>query len=103
MAAKRPSPELLDDTLHLSLHELCVDCQVHGEFVIELVEFGVLHPRRGRSPREWQFSGNDLVRLKRALRLRRDLDVNLPGVALSLDLLDELRELRRAVAELRRD
>jgi len=103
MANRQESGEIIDEFMRLSLHELCCDCQVHAEFVIELVEFGILEPRSGRAPREWQFAGNDLVRLKKALRLRRDLDVNLPGIALSLDLLEELQELRRLAATLQKD
>ncbi|HRP35895.1 MAG TPA: chaperone modulator CbpM, partial [Gammaproteobacteria bacterium] len=30
-----------------------------------------------------------------AMRLHHDLDVNLPGVALALDLLEEIERLRR--------
>jgi len=40
--------------------------------------------------------------VKKAERLRRDLEVNLPGVALSLDLIEEVRDLRRQVEELQR-
>lgn len=95
--------EMMDEFMRLTLHELCHDCQVNAEYVIELVEFGVIQPQAGRAPREWIFAGEDLVRLKKAERLRRDLDMNLPGVALSLELLEEVRELRRVVNELRRD
>lgn len=93
----------MDEFLQLTLQELCRDCQVNAEYVIELVEFGIVEPRQGRTPPEWVFAGNDLVRVKKAERLTRDLDVNLPGVALSLDLIDELRDLRRQVEELQRN
>ncbi|MFE8070202.1 chaperone modulator CbpM [Marinobacteraceae bacterium S3BR75-40.1] len=88
--------EILDDEVRLSLAELCRNCDVHAEYVIELVEYGVLHPR-GHEPRSWEFAGRDLMRIKKALRLRRDLDINLPGLALSMELLDEIDELRRAL------
>ncbi|MGM0450184.1 MAG: chaperone modulator CbpM [Pseudomonadota bacterium] len=103
MSRKTPQTEMMDDLMRLTLHDLCHDCQVHAEYVIELVEFGVVQPREGRSPREWVFAGEDLVRVKKAERLRRDLEVNLPGVALSLDLLEELHRLRRRVDDLERD
>ncbi len=103
MGERSYQAEMMDEFMQLTLRELCNDCQVNAEYVIELVEFGVLQPRSGRAPREWVFAGEDLVRLKKAERLRRDLDVNLPGVALSLDLLEEVRELRRLVDEMRRD
>ena len=38
-----------------------------------------------------------LARLKCALRLHRDLEINLPGLAVSLDLLDEVQRLRQQV------
>ena len=43
---------------------------------------------------EWHFSGAALRRVRRALRLERDLELNLAGVALALDLMDELEQLR---------
>ena len=93
--------EILDDDLRLTLRELSVQGGTHAEFVMELVEYGVLRPE-GRQPREWRFPGSDLVLLKRALRLRQDFDLNLSGLALTLELLEEIRGLRREVAELRR-
>lgn len=94
--------ELVDDDLQLTLRELCQDCGVHAETVMELVEHGVLEPR-GRSPGEWQFVGRDLLRIKRALRLQRDLAINLAGIALSLDLLDEIKYLQRKLQHARQE
>ncbi len=91
--------ELLDENLEITLRELCRACDTHAEFVMELVEYGVLSPR-GRAPGEWRFPGTDLVRIKRAIRLRRDFDLNLSGLALSLELLEEVQYLRRLLAEL---
>lgn len=92
--------ELIDDSLQLSLRDLCHDCGVHAETVIKMVEHGVLQPR-GRSPGQWQFIGRDLIRIKRAMRLQRDLAVNMAGVALSLDLLDEIDALQRRLQHAR--
>jgi chaperone modulatory protein CbpM len=36
-----------------------------------------------------------LRRARTALRLQRDLEINLPGVALALELMEELERLRR--------
>lgn len=86
--------EVVDDSLQLSLRDICANCGVHAETVIKLVEHGVLQPR-GSSPGQWEFAGQDLLRTKRAMRLQRDLAVNLAGAALTLDLLDEIESLRR--------
>lgn len=88
-------PELLDETLDLSLREVCLACGVHAEYVLELVAEGVIQPAADRSARAWRFDGIAVTRIQRALRLEQDLGVNLPGIALVLDLLDELERQRR--------
>jgi len=84
---------LLDESVELSLGEVCCACDVRAEFVIELVEVSVIEPR-GREPDQWRFAGQAIARIERALNLQRDLDINLPGVALALELLDEVDALR---------
>ncbi|MDT3678258.1 MAG: chaperone modulator CbpM [Burkholderiaceae bacterium] len=43
---------------------------------------------------QWRFSGSALRRARLATSLSRDLEVNPPGVALALDLIDEIDALR---------
>ncbi len=103
MSEKRlvPIAEFLDETIELTLSDLVQRCEVETHIVIEMVEEGVLEPA-GRRPEEWLFRGADLIRLHRALRLQQDLDVNLPGIALAMDLLEELDELRSRIRRLER-
>ena len=84
---------VLDERAVLTLGELCAACGTHAEVVIELVEEGIIEPVR-RDEANLYFHGYALVRARRAIRLVRDLRVNLPGAALVLDLLDELDALR---------
>ncbi len=84
---------LLDETIEISLGDICRICEVHAEEIIEMVNEGVLTPR-GQAPETWRFSGTALHRARRALRLQRDLQVNLAGAALALDLMEELEGLR---------
>ena len=93
--------ELLDENVELSLNDLARRSAVHIEIIIELVQEGVLEPR-GKAPEQWRFSGPDLIRLHRALNLQHDLELNLPGIALAMDLLDELDELRAKIERLER-
>lgn len=77
----------------ITLEELAGFCTVERSWVVELVEQGVLEPvtaERG----EWFFSAATLGRVQTAARLRQDLDLNAAGVALALDLLDEVELLR---------
>jgi chaperone modulatory protein CbpM len=85
---------LLDEQVRLNLRELCGACGIHAELVIEMVSEGIAEPS-GSSPVNWLFNGPALKRVQRALRLQRDLGLNLAGAALALDLLEELEELRR--------
>lgn len=86
------SGELLQDYC-LTLHQLCHSAAVEPEFVLELVEYEVLEPQGERAV-NWHFQAQDLARLQRARRLMRDFELNLPGLALVMQLLDEVCELR---------
>ena len=80
-----------EDTL--TLGQLCRACGVHADWIISLVEESIIEPQ-GEDIRLWRFSGASLVRARSALRLQRDLGVNLAGIALALDLIEELESLR---------
>lgn len=84
---------ILEDETGLSLQDLCLACTAHSLEIVELVHEGVLQPG-GAAESDWQFTGVHVHRAQRALRLQRDLGVNLPGVALVLELMDELETLR---------
>lgn len=84
---------LLDEHSELSLTELCRACTSSAEWVIELVEEGILEPIPRRQKKQWLFPGNSLHRARTTRRLQRDLGINLAGVALALDLLEEIEAL----------
>lgn len=77
----------------LTLEQLCHACGVHTDWVISLVEESIIEPQ-GDEIQVWRFSGDSLVRVRSAQRLQRDLGVNLAGIALALDLMEELENLR---------
>jgi chaperone modulatory protein CbpM len=93
MTKKTLSGILLDEHADLSLNDLCRACSQHEEWVIELVEEGVLEPI-GNDYKEWAFPAASLQRARAATRLQRDLSINLTGIALALDLMDEIERLR---------
>ena len=92
------SGDVLGEDVELTLVELCRTCQLPAERVYELVEEGIIDPLGGE-PARWRFRWTSVRRVRCALRLERDLGVNLAGAALALDLLEELDRLR---ARLRR-
>lgn len=82
----------------LSLSELCRFCQADEAWVIELVEYGILDPL-GHTVENWRFVGVGISRAKKARRLNRDLGVNIAGIALVLDLLEEREDIMRRLAQ----
>ena len=84
--------------MELTLGELARTCGTDADRLLALVEEGVLEPRGGRRLQEWRFTGLCVSRVQRAQRLQQDLGLNLAGVALVLDMLDELDHLRRRLA-----
>jgi chaperone modulatory protein CbpM len=95
------SGEIYEECAILSVDELSRLCAVDRTYIVELVEEGVLSVVSLGSrvveidASQWRFSGSALRRARTALHLQRDLEINLPGVALALELLEELEELRR--------
>lgn len=85
---------LLDDSIEFSIAELCQACSITEEFVVEIVAEGIVEPI-GPEPGQWRFSGRALARVQRVIRLQREFEVNLPGAALALELLEEVERLRR--------
>ena len=92
---------LLDETVYYSLEEVCQVSGGRRDWVIELVELGILSPS-GDTRSQWQFPGHCLHIAVKAQRLQRDLGLNLPGVALALELLEEIDSLRSRLGMLER-
>jgi len=88
------SGDIVEETVVLSVADLSRVMSVDDRRIVEWVEEGVISVLEIHAS-EWRFSGAALRRARIALRLERDLGVNLPGVALALDLLEELGQLRR--------
>lgn len=78
----------------LSLDELCEICHISPDMIHDLIAYEIIHPKQPHRE-HWIFNLAELKRIQTALRLHRDLEVNLAGVALVLDLLDELETLRK--------
>ena len=84
---------LLDERAELSLKELSWACLGSADWVIELVDEGVLDTE-DQEHAQWRFSGTNLLKARAAMRLQNDLEINLAGVALALDLMEEIETLR---------
>ena len=84
---------VLDEESFLTLDEMCHACGVQSQWVVELVDEGILEPG-GDEIAQWYFSGTSLHRARTVCRLQQDLGINIAGAALVLDLMDEIAVLR---------
>jgi len=87
------SGEIFEERTELGVDELCRLCSVDRTTIVQFVEEGVLSVADADSA-GWRFRGAALRRARIAVRLQQDLEINLPGVALALQLLEELERLR---------
>ena len=84
---------IVENEVFMSIVEISQATRAPEELIMSWVTEGVLSPA-GSSPQDWRFSGDSLKRAKTAAHLTHDLELNTPGVALALDLLDEIHRLR---------
>jgi chaperone modulatory protein CbpM len=104
--------EIVDDAAPVQLVEVLTAIRIERTHLVEMVEAGVVSPlvsSTGPSTtpssavniEQWQFARRDLRRLRAAQRLIADLQVNVAGAALILDLIDERDALLKSVRLLR--
>jgi chaperone modulatory protein CbpM len=92
--------EILGNNHRYTLVEFCERCGLGQSTVMEWVEFGVIEPHQ-QTDEAWQFTPTQLSRIEKARRLHQDLEINPAGLALALDLLEELECKRKEVESLR--
>lgn len=85
--------QLIDDDIYLNLVELCRTCGMPRDTVEAWVFEGVLQPQ-GEQPQDWRFNGPTLRRARLAQHLAQEMEVNTPGIALALDLLERIESLQ---------
>ncbi len=98
------SGNIIEEEQTFTLAELCRCCALSAEQLLVMIEDGVVEPLQPRvNYTRWQFPGDSILRIQAALRLQRDLNVNLAGAVLALELLDEIKSLRQSIAFLQRN
>lgn len=87
--------EIVDEQRSFDLQHFAQACGQSPEWVLQLLEYDILPDRPDN--RVHQFFGDDISRARRAYRLQRDFDASFTAVAMMLDLIDEVQNLRREV------
>lgn len=84
-----------DYEILLTREELCHICRISAAYMNDLLQYEIIHPVYHQQNEFFDLS--QLKRIKRAIRLQRDLELNLAGVALVLDLLEQMEGLRSEI------
>lgn len=90
--------DVIDAERYLSLADFAQACGQQHDWVIALVEHSILD-MSGEQPEQWRFEGWHLARARRVWRLQRDFDASLTAVAVMMDLLDEVKQLRAQLSQ----
>ncbi len=93
------SCEVVTHDVTVTYGQMCRSCGVNGEWIRYLVEHGILEPQRHETVGTWYFSASQVPRAHTATRLAHDLGLNVAGIALALELIEENRKLRRRLAD----
>ncbi len=93
---------LLDEHDWINAAEVCQLCRIDLTAVVEFADLGLVSPRGGYAPEQWEFPATALARLRTASRLMRDLGLNVSGAALAVELLEEQHHLERRLRRLER-
>ena len=79
--------------VQLDMERFCEEAGIPATYGIEIVEHGIIEPQ-GRTPDVWRFDDYELAIAQRAAKLHNDLEMEWEGVALALDLIEEVQQLR---------
>lgn len=81
-------------TITFTVSEFCLHTGVSEEELDEIVGLGVIEPDQTPDA-HWLFDDRAVTIVHRALRLRRELALDWPGIAVTLTLLDENERLKQ--------
>ncbi|MEA1063461.1 chaperone modulator CbpM [Erwinia sp. HR93] len=79
-------------TVTVTYTELCLNCGITEDELNEVVGLGMIAPQNV-SARPWLFDDAAQAAMHRAQRLRRELELDWPGIAVALTLLEENQRL----------
>jgi DNA-binding transcriptional MerR regulator len=81
--------------VYLTTSQVAAAADLSPEGVARLIRLGLIEPRE---PGTSEFTVETAARLRRMLRLRRDLHVNLIGATIILELLDRIDRMESELA-----
>lgn len=92
---------LLEETYTLTYVEVCQKYNIPEALLDEMMQQG-LFQEESDTLKKNQFSAHELKRIESAFRLHRDLDINLPGVVLAIELLEKIARMEEELQIMRK-
>ena len=93
---------LMKGNMTLTFVEVCHHCHLSEEELIDWIAHGLLGDEVRMSVEEAQFNHEMIVRIRTAYRLHNELEVNIQGAILALELLDKIADMQDELAILKR-
>ncbi|MEH6637605.1 MAG: chaperone modulator CbpM [Halioglobus sp.] len=84
-----------DLLVEISCYELLEYPDFTEQVIMEIVEYGIAKPLKGKDVAEWVFDTNSGRWLQKAVRLYCDLDIDWIAVAMIIDLLQQNEALEK--------
>jgi chaperone modulatory protein CbpM len=93
---------VVEEQMQFTWGQLCRACRAEPQQLLDLVQEGLLMPLlpTGDAPEDWRFGGQSLAVARRAMRLRRDFELDPAAAVLVMNLLTEIDDLRRRLLHL---
>jgi chaperone modulatory protein CbpM len=88
--------------LSISLEELCLVEGIKNELIFEIVEYEIVKPLDSSGEDQWLFDTSSIHWIKKALRLRQDLEIDWVAVAMLIDLMKQRDAFQKENELLRR-
>lgn len=95
------SDALNEETLTFTLAEFTEQYDVQEKMLFEMLEHSLIEPQEINDEGLY-IDLRALRRMQSAVRLQRDLEINLPGIALVLELVDRLEQAHERLGILER-
>ncbi|MEQ4673460.1 chaperone modulator CbpM [Providencia vermicola] len=77
----------------LTVIDFCIHTGIAEDELQEIVGLGIIQPIE--TTHEWLFDDQAVVIVRRAVRLYHELEIDWPGIAMAMSLMDQNNRLRR--------
>lgn len=85
----------MESTTYLKITDVCKGYKVERNYIVELNDFGLL--KIEEQEKEPCIEISELQKLEKILTFHRDLNINLEGIDVILNLLERIDELNRSL------